>query len=115
MATHAAPRKARQKTRLAGGLAVAGAVAASTIALAGLPATAASLPLGTYAASLPLSPFPTVFSSSDCPRSCGAPALVRGRRADALTGRAREQAALRARRWPSPRWRQPPCRASRGA
>ena len=72
MATHAAPRKTRSHPRLLGGIAVAGVVAASAITLAGLPATAASVPLGSYAASLPLSPYPTVSSSTD-PSQIGFP------------------------------------------
>ena len=72
MATHAAPRKTRSHPRLLGGIVVAGVVAASAITLAGLPATAASVPLGSYAASLPLSPYPTVSSSTD-PSQIGFP------------------------------------------
>lgn len=72
MATHAAARRGHRTTRLVGGLAIAGAVAASAVTLAGLPATAASLPLGTYSATLPLSPYPTVSSSTD-PSQIGFP------------------------------------------
>ena len=72
MGTHAAPRRTRSHARLIGSFAVAGVAAASAIALAGLPATAASLPLGTYTASLPLSPYPTVSSATD-PSGIGFP------------------------------------------
>jgi hypothetical protein len=72
MATHAELRKTRRRARLIGGVAVAGAVAASAITMAGIPANAASVPLGTYSATLPLSPYPTVSSSAD-PSGIGFP------------------------------------------